>query len=98
MKLIWDAEHGLRPYTPPVRYRRPWRVYAVAISLSLLSGLAGGYHMATVHHGVEHEISAVKWQQFEVLKADYAQRFRKSLLTTRAQAAVIVAEREKVQP
>lgn len=93
--LIWDEQDGLRSYVPPVRYRRPWRVYATTISLSLLVGLVGGYHVATMQHGVDHEISAAKWQQFEVLKEDYQQRFAKRLRTTKAQAQVHAAKIEQ---
>lgn len=92
------------PPTPAVvRRARILRGQALALlffTVGVLVGVFADRWLSDLRHSAHDEISAAKWQQFEALKADYQERFRKSLTTTKAQAAVIAAriEKEREQP
>lgn len=89
--LICD-NRGIRPYVPR---RRPWRLYAVTISLSLLAGMAGGYHLAAYQTRVALEnVQAMGEGLLQASqRIDHPKR-----TTTRTQAAVIVAEKGQGEP
>lgn len=85
-RYLWSPHHGL--------VKIPYRMLtAIGVSLTLAGALAG-YMLATYQHGVDGHISAVKWGQFEALKADYQERFKGTLRTSAGEAAVIVQRKE----
>lgn len=86
---LWTTEHGL------VKVRRPLLTWLFGLSIALVLGMIGGYALSAYQHGVDHELSAAKWQQFEVLKTDYEERFKKHLRVSKPLAQVIAAEKER---
>ena len=90
--MIWDAEHGIRPYVPPVPYRRPWKVYAVTISLSVLIGIIGGYALHSMQMGVALNNLHATTERL-IMRTEHMEHPERTL--TKAAAQVISAKREK---